>query len=467
MDGLSLLTARLAASQRSEHDHIGPIFEGVLPLPLSYTSSGRIIELAGPAAVGKTQLCLRAASNAAAQLGAGAIYVTNSALHPSGRLCQIESERLERAWRAAIDVDDETTTVSLAALFPHSALRIEQSVRESIASAGESMAGIADMPSFVRSNVEANLRASINLEMTSPLSAADPAVLAHMFAHEAKLCLEQISLYQVFDAWSLLALLRELERWLVNNGDSAAAGGAASDALSSQCDTSLGAGDGAAASGSGSRDVDASSSQQESSAAEGDSDDAPPPGAHYLAQPPPLAYSLLPAGKASSSADTNDASGDPSANDSGGAMRTGGFALPSLRPRLLVIDSIGALLAPSLGGGPRQHTGHAIMAECGRCLIRVSRAHGVMVLVTNSVVADRDAPFAGGRSPSPPPAAAAVSMDAQASSSTSQQQQLWKPALGPSWRYVPDISLLMLPHSAAVGRMDGVAWTVVKNNDGP
>jgi RAD51-like protein 3 len=95
----------------------------------------------------------------------------------------------------------------------------------------------------------------------------------------------------------------------------------------------------------------------------------------------------------------------------------GGSALPL---RLIVVDSVTALVRPILGGD-RGAQGHAAMMELGQLLLRISRSLRCAVLVTNGTVVDRSG---------------ATDAAARGGAAT-------KPALGPSWACVPHSRLLL------------------------
>lgn len=126
---------------------------------------------------------------------------------------------------------------------------------------------------------------------------------------------------------------------------------------------------------------------------------------------------------------------------------TGLCFTPPPFPRLtcLVIDTITPLLATAMGGPggggggpPRQHVGHALMAEAGRTLARLARGTGAGVVVTNSVTADRLPGWSGGGG------AGGGDQPADGPPGGGAPRGL-KPSLGPSWRYVPDVTLLLAP----------------------
>ncbi|XP_065055390.1 DNA repair protein RAD51 homolog 4-like isoform X2 [Rhopilema esculentum] len=78
--------------------------------------------------------------------------------------------------------------------------------------------------------------------------------------------------------------------------------------------------------------------------------------------------------------------------------------------RLVVVDSINALVSPILGGGQTQ--GHMIMTKIGRILKRLAVEHNLAVIVTNSAV--KDAANEG-----------------------------YKPALGKTWKSMPSTRLFL------------------------
>ncbi|TPX69234.1 hypothetical protein SpCBS45565_g02493 [Spizellomyces sp. 'palustris'] len=93
--------------------------------------------------------------------------------------------------------------------------------------------------------------------------------------------------------------------------------------------------------------------------------------------------------------------------------------------RLLIIDSIGALLSPMVGYGQSQ--GYVIMMTIAQILKSIAISHGISILVTNySVSSDFKStevgrPFSGGKK--------------------GARRERTKPALGTTWSYVPNIRL--------------------------
>ena len=88
--------------------------------------------------------------------------------------------------------------------------------------------------------------------------------------------------------------------------------------------------------------------------------------------------------------------------------------------RLIVVDSVTALVRPILGGD-RGAQGHAAMMELGLLLLRVARSLRCAILVTNGTVVDRSG---------------VLEAAARGGAAT-------KPALGPSWACVPHTRLLL------------------------
>ena len=57
------------------------------------------------------------------------------------------------------------------------------------------------------------------------------------------------------------------------------------------------------------------------------------------------------------------------------------------QPKLLIVDSVSALIAPILGaGGPQQSRGHALMSALGRMLKYIAAHYTVAILCTNHMV---------------------------------------------------------------------------------
>ncbi|KND05134.1 uncharacterized protein SPPG_00804 [Spizellomyces punctatus DAOM BR117] len=93
--------------------------------------------------------------------------------------------------------------------------------------------------------------------------------------------------------------------------------------------------------------------------------------------------------------------------------------------RLLIIDSIGALLSPMVGYGQSQ--GYVIMMTIAQILKSIALSHGISILVTNYSVSsdfkstDVGRPFSGGKE--------------------GARRERTKPALGTTWSYVPNVRL--------------------------
>ena len=57
------------------------------------------------------------------------------------------------------------------------------------------------------------------------------------------------------------------------------------------------------------------------------------------------------------------------------------------QPKLVIVDSVSALITPILGaGGSQQSHGHALMSAVGRMLKRIATRYTVAVLCTNHMV---------------------------------------------------------------------------------
>lgn len=93
--------------------------------------------------------------------------------------------------------------------------------------------------------------------------------------------------------------------------------------------------------------------------------------------------------------------------------------------RVVIIDSIGALLAPVIGGG--QQRGHALLTMASHMLHSLATQHHIAVLVTNHTVSRI------GR---------AADNDDTASRAAGGSRKT-QPALGESWRYVADTRLVL------------------------
>eukprot|EP00878_Enallax_costatus_P032782 GHUV01036050.1.p1 GENE.GHUV01036050.1~~GHUV01036050.1.p1 ORF type:complete len:302 (+),score=72.54 GHUV01036050.1:114-908(+) len=105
------------------------------------------------------------------------------------------------------------------------------------------------------------------------------------------------------------------------------------------------------------------------------------------------------------------------------ATKLGGSA----QPRLIVVDSISALLAPVIGA-TQHHQGNVIVSETGRLLRQVAETLRAAVLVTNHVVG------AGSFGKAPPAGSTGFG-------SLYDVNTDYKPALGEQWRGVPHVRL--------------------------
>jgi len=99
---------------------------------------------------------------------------------------------------------------------------------------------------------------------------------------------------------------------------------------------------------------------------------------------------------------------------------------PSVGPRVVILDSLSAIVSPVLGGRQQQQ-GHTLMVSLARALLFLANTFNVAVLVTNHLVNGGSGPGEGG------PAAGV-------------ETEL-KPALGEHWRGQPQcrIALARLP----------------------
>ena len=95
--------------------------------------------------------------------------------------------------------------------------------------------------------------------------------------------------------------------------------------------------------------------------------------------------------------------------------------------RVIIIDSIGALLAPVIGGG--QQRGHALLTIVSHMLHALATQHHIAILVTNHTVARMQHNQSDPSPHHPPPN----------NSGGSRSQS----ALGESWRYVADTRLVL------------------------
>ena len=92
--------------------------------------------------------------------------------------------------------------------------------------------------------------------------------------------------------------------------------------------------------------------------------------------------------------------------------------------RVVIIDSIGAVLSPVIGGG--QQRGHALLTMMSHMLHSIATQHHIAVLVTNHTVSRIDR--------------AADSNDSGGRAAGARKTQA---ALGESWRYVADTRLVL------------------------
>lgn len=430
----------------------------------------RVVELAGSAGSGKTSACLAAAAHAAALPGAAVAYVYSTAIAPSPgvKLRALALARLEAAWAAS---DGSGSLTRCCDVFPHTAAATrEHIVEDDLGGPEEAAALSADERAALAAGldaarVEAVLRsfgggeaggAGASGSQLSDATGVDPAALRALLDSEAHHILDRVLLFQVFDAWAAVGLLREVERALDNAAGWPSPPQTALPPLPVGGGSSIGAG---STSDDGGDDVEMATAgarprSAAASAAGGDggggdngdasaddSDDAyapppPPPGERHASRPAGAAFAQPPVASAD-------------------APRVLGLPPDPRCLRLLVIDSLGGLIGPVLGSGPRVHAGHALMAETGRVLARLTRTHGLTVLVTNTLVVDRGE-GGGGDTGGP---------------------RVSRTALGPSWRYIPDVTVI-LERGAGGGDGGGggstsatgaavVTAVLAKHSDGP
>ena len=91
--------------------------------------------------------------------------------------------------------------------------------------------------------------------------------------------------------------------------------------------------------------------------------------------------------------------------------------------RVVIIDSIAALLAPVIGGG--QQRGHALLTMTSHMLHSIATQHHIAVLVTNHTVSRIDR-----------------GTDSHEGGRVAGERKM-QPALGESWRYVADTRLVL------------------------
>lgn len=102
---------------------------------------------------------------------------------------------------------------------------------------------------------------------------------------------------------------------------------------------------------------------------------------------------------------------------------------PNVWPKLVIIDSMSALLSP-LVGASQHNQGHVLVAETARLLRHTADALQCSVLVTNHVVGAGSGGFAAGRE------------EGSGSSTRAGGVNLaFKPALGEQWRGAPHVRL--------------------------
>ena len=487
-----------AAAGDAPWDDAAPLVAGVR-LPLHR----HVLELCGAPHTGKTQLCLAAVARAALRPGQGVALVLSGAAEGLGaRLSQVATQELQARWaRAAADAP----VPPLRRLFPHAALSLAGDVQ---ASADEARAAGDDGPARALAGgglaaaVERHLRSLVGLVAAGdeaaaaaaaaaaddvlqwpgvpPAAVPDGAAKAELLGFEVACALRQVALYSAHDGWSVLRLLQGLAAWLLGGGGSGGGADGAPPPLPPppppSHPASLEAGSGGASGGDGEPpvwgDADAygdvgglggggggggvgmegldegggggaaAAAAGAAAGGGGASGDPPVPAADRLSRPPVAPYALPPAYVVAAPSAAGEG-GVAAAAAAAAATDAAPFVPPAVAPlRLLVVDSLGTLLAASIGGGggggdgggggggggPRQHVGHALMAETGRLLARLSRQHGVSAIVTNSVTAERSFGALAGGAPAAISAAGA-----------------FKPALGPSWRYVPDTTVMLEP----------------------
>lgn len=76
------------------------------------------------------------------------------------------------------------------------------------------------------------------------------------------------------------------------------------------------------------------------------------------------------------------------------AIEIGNVADLSLRPSLVILDSVSSIVSPVLGGGGQHKQGHTLMIALGRALKLVALRYNMGVVCTNHEVGSSDAPHA-------------------------------------------------------------------------
>jgi hypothetical protein len=221
---------------------------------------------------------------------------------------------------------------------------------------------------------------------------------------EVRMALRRVLVVNVFDGHSLLAVLRDIIAQLEGVDDDVATASAAA----SESGADSGSGGSGTGGGSGEKDVP-----------------VPTEGFAGMLGNPAAAIPRIRIDPPASSSAAVTASSQRSGTSAGpGAAPSTGSAGAALQTQLLVIDSISGAVGSTLGGS-KNYTGHALMCEAGKLMQFVAKRFHVAVVVTNNVVVDRGGDGSG------------------AQGAESGNTAGWRPALGPSWSYVPDTTVAL------------------------
>jgi len=133
--------------------------------------------------------------------------------------------------------------------------------------------------------------------------------------------------------------------------------------------------------------------------------------------------------------------------------------------RLLVLDCLPTVIYPVLGG-KGNHVGHAALTEIGSILHRLAKNQNLAVIVLNGTVGEK-VEDTGSTVTGSAPAVSGTQITANTSFPSPSSLHL-RPALGLTWSFVPDVSILVTRQSqktAVDGTLrDALLFSVLKSS---